>query len=179
MFRLLSFSSQALDEMRSQLALYIRERGREIQQSLLPATSVMAAAAKPWAATGPLAVRWMGEICTLQAYSDQLLVQSLGGDGRFQTGITEAFQTIVNSTAKSPELLALFIDENFNRRSRNSEQQVDLAVQQAINVFRYLNDKDVFERHYKQHLAKRLLGGKSISEETERLFITKLKVFHH
>ena len=40
---------------------------------------------------------------------------------------------------------------------------------------RYLREKDVFEKYYKAHLAKRLLSQRSSSEESERQFITKLK----
>ena len=36
--------------------------------------------------------------------------------------------------------------------------------------------QDVFERYYKQHLAKRLLLGKSISDDSEKNMISKLKV---
>ena len=43
-------------------------------------------------------------------------------------------------------------------------------------LFRYLHEKDVFEKYYKQHLAKRLLGGRSISDDAERSMIGKLKV---
>ena len=40
---------------------------------------------------------------------------------------------------------------------------------------RYLTEKDVFEKYYKQHLAKRLLSGRQISDEAERSLLIKLK----
>jgi cullin 3 len=39
-----------------------------------------------------------------------------------------------------------------------------------------LKEKDIFDRYYKQHLAKRLLLGKSVGEDAERSMISKLKV---
>jgi cullin 3 len=42
-------------------------------------------------------------------------------------------------------------------------------------VFRYLQDKDVFESFYKQHLAKRLLSGRSVSDDAERAMVSQLK----
>ena len=42
-------------------------------------------------------------------------------------------------------------------------------------VFRYLEEKDVFERYYKQHLAKRLLLNKSASDDAEKNMISRLK----
>jgi len=44
-------------------------------------------------------------------------------------------------------------------------------------VFRFLEDRDVFERYYKQHLAKRLLSHRSVSDDAERAMIAKLKVW--
>lgn len=38
-----------------------------------------------------------------------------------------------------------------------------------------MSDKDVFEAHYKQRLAKRLLGKKSVSDEAERAMVSQLK----
>lgn len=43
-------------------------------------------------------------------------------------------------------------------------------------LFRFLKEKDIFDRYYKQHLAKRLLLGKSVGEDAERSMISKLKV---
>jgi len=42
-------------------------------------------------------------------------------------------------------------------------------------IFRFLQEKDVFEKYYKQHLAKRLLLGRSVSDDAERNMIAKLK----
>ena len=49
-------------------------------------------------------------------------------------------------------------------------------MDKTITVFRYLTDKDVFERYYKGHLAKRLLLGRSVSHDAERQMLGKLKV---
>ena len=46
----------------------------------------------------------------------------------------------------------------------------------VVSLFRFLSDKDVFEKYYKQHLSKRLLGNHSVSEDSERLMIAKLKM---
>ncbi len=42
-------------------------------------------------------------------------------------------------------------------------------------LFRFIQEKDVFEKYYKQHLAKRLLLGRSVSDDAERNMISKLK----
>jgi len=42
-------------------------------------------------------------------------------------------------------------------------------------LFRFIQEKDVFEKYYKQHLAKRLLLGCSVSDDAEKGMISKLK----
>lgn len=43
-------------------------------------------------------------------------------------------------------------------------------------LFKVLQEKDVFEKYYKQHLSYRLLGNTSVSEDTEKSMILRLKV---
>ncbi len=59
---------------------------------------------------------------------------------------------------------------------QHSEQEVEAILEKTILLFRFLQDKDVFERYYKQHLAKRLLLNKSVSDDFEKSMISKLKV---
>jgi cullin 3 len=56
-----------------------------------------------------------------------------------------------------------------------SEQEVEAVLDKSMVLFRYLQEKDVFERYYKQHLAKRLLLNKSVSDDAEKNMISKLK----
>ena len=35
-------------------------------------------------------------------------------------------------------------------------------LDRVMMLFRYLQEKDVFEKYYKQHLAKRLLSGRAV-----------------
>jgi cullin 3 len=53
---------------------------------------------------------------------------------------------------------------------------VDIVLDKTITVFRYITEKDIFERYYKGHLAKRLLLGRSVSDDAERGMLAKLKV---
>lgn len=45
-----------------------------------------------------------------------------------------------------------------------------------MSLFRFLQEKDLFERYYKQHLSRRLLTRKTISDDSEKNVIAKLKV---
>ena len=57
-----------------------------------------------------------------------------------------------------------------------SEEDIDVLLDKVMMLFRFIQEKDVFEKYYKQHLAKRLLLGKSCSDDAERNMIGKLKV---
>jgi Cullin family len=56
---------------------------------------------------------------------------------------------------------------------------VNERLERVIKIFRYLQDKDVFEGFYKNSLSKRLLdarqGATILLEEAEKLLVLKLK----
>jgi hypothetical protein len=56
-----------------------------------------------------------------------------------------------------------------------SESEINDRLDKVIHIFRYLQDKDIFEGFYKNSLAKRLLDQRSTSEDAEKLLILKLK----
>ena len=68
------------------------------------------------------------------------------------------------------------VDELMRRGFKGAtERDVERQLDQVILIFRYLNDKDVFEAYYKQHLAKRLLHARSMPSDAERSMLAKLK----
>lgn len=78
---------------------------------------------------------------------------------------------------KAPEFISLFIDEHLRKGLKGkTDAEIELVLTKTIVVFRYLTEKDVFERYYKGHLAKRLLQSKSVSDDAERGMLAKLKV---
>jgi len=57
----------------------------------------------------------------------------------------------------------------------SAEDETESTLDKVVMIFRFLQDKDVFEKYYKQHLAKRLLSGRVVSDDSERSMISKLK----
>lgn len=53
---------------------------------------------------------------------------------------------------------------------------MESILDKAMVLFKFMQEKDVFERYYKQHLARRLLTNKSVSDDSEKNMISKLKV---
>lgn len=57
-----------------------------------------------------------------------------------------------------------------------SEQDVESFLEKALMLFKFLQEKDVFEKYYKQHLSDRLLSNTGVSDEIEKSMILRLKV---
>lgn len=49
-------------------------------------------------------------------------------------------------------------------------------MDKTITLFRFITEKDAFERYYKAHLARRLLLNRSVSDDAERGMIAKLRI---
>jgi cullin 3 len=72
--------------------------------------------------------------------------------------------------------LVSFLAQFTSHPSQKTDQEVEAVLEKSIIVFRFLTEKDVFERYYKTHLAKRLLLGRSVSDDAERGMLAKLKI---
>lgn len=95
-------------------------------------------------------------------------------DPQFHKSIKQGFEGFMNTNTICAGYLAQYIDELLRSKSR-FEEELDTRVAQVIALFRYLQDKDVFEEFYKTLLAKRLLNSKGTSDEAEKIVISKLK----
>ncbi|EJW84073.1 Cullin-1 [Wuchereria bancrofti] len=81
-----------------------------------------------------------------------------------------------NSTSKSPELLARYCDLLLKKSAKNPEEnELEELLNQIMIVFKYIEDKDVFQKFYTKMLAKRLVNELSASDEAESNMISKLK----
>ncbi|ORZ13252.1 Cullin [Absidia repens] len=183
MYKLFSRVSNGLNEMKSEISNYILQRGSDINQQInadTPAISMTSAKQKATNAPGgggaQPAIRWVEQVLGLQSKFDRILDISANKDKAFQTAFNEAFEQFINENPKSAEFISLFIDENLKKGLKGkTEDEVDEVLDKTIMLFRFLCDKDVFERYYKQHLAKRLLFNRSVSDDAERGMLGKLK----
>ncbi|PCH42168.1 Cullin-domain-containing protein [Wolfiporia cocos MD-104 SS10] len=123
------------------------------------------------------ALKWVQDVLDLKDRFNTFLDVAFQKDREIESSMTEAFETFINLNQKAPEFISLFIDDNLKKGLKGkSEEEVDIILDKTIVVFRYITDKDIFERYYKNHLAKRLLLGRSISDDAERSMLAKLKV---
>lgn len=57
----------------------------------------------------------------------------------------------------------------------DEDAELDRQLDQGLELFRFIQGKDVFEAFYKKDLARRLLMGRSASQDAERNMLSKLK----
>ncbi|KAK8534603.1 hypothetical protein V6N13_080943 [Hibiscus sabdariffa] len=107
---------------------------------------------------------------------DNIISQAFCNDKMFQNALNSSFEYFINLNNRSPEFISLFVDDKLRKGLKGvGEEEVEIILDKVMMLFRYLQEKDVFEKYYKQHLAKRLLSGKTVSDEAERSLIVKLK----
>lgn len=125
------------------------------------------------------ALKWVEDVLALKDRFDLIWKRAFESDQGMQTALTRSFAEFINSPAfpRSSEYISLFIDENMKKGIKGkTEAEVDVVLEKAITLLRYIADKDLFERYYKKHLCKRLLMAKSLSNDVEQQMISRMKI---
>ncbi|PAV80920.1 hypothetical protein WR25_04768, partial [Diploscapter pachys] len=117
----------------------------------------------------------------------KLISDAFKMDNSFFQALDKASFTFINSNSvtrkagkfaayKSPELLARYCD-GFLRKSREQprEEELERIIEDVMTIFKYIEDKDMFSRHYSKLLSKRLIYNISASEDAENGMISKLR----
>lgn len=122
------------------------------------------------------AIRWVDDVLALKDKFDNFHLNCFNEDIIIQSAVTRSFSEFINQFGRSSEYVSLFIDDNLKRGIRGkTEAEVDDVLDKAIVLVRYLSDRDMFERYYQKHLARRLLQGKSESQAAEKEMISRMK----
>ncbi|OWR44585.1 Cullin-3, partial [Danaus plexippus plexippus] len=161
MYKLLSRVDEGLRTVADAVSAHLREQGRALVTDTHSNTN---------------AIAYVQNLLDLKDRFDHFLHNSFNNDKIFKHMIASDFEYFLNLNNKSPEFLSLFIDGKLKKGEKGmSEQEIEAVLDKTMVLFRFLQEKDVFERYYKQHLAKRLLLNKSVSDDSEKNMISKLK----
>jgi cullin 2 len=103
-------------------------------------------------------------------------------DEKFIEALDRACRVAVNHKVsdkehcRAAELMARYCDELLKKCVNGvSDTEVDNKLTGAIAIFKYVDDKDVYNRHYSHMLSKRLIYGTSHSMDAEESMISRLK----
>lgn len=173
MYRLVRMVPTGLVALNKALREYATTRGRAINESAR-ATKTGEGAPVP---TAELAIAWVNEVLAFKTQFDHVLYTSFQGDKSCEAAINEAFDSFINMNVRAPEFISLFIDEHLKKGAKGmSDEEIEGVLVKTITIFRFVHEKDMFERYYKLHLTRRLLHGRSVSDDAERGMIAKFKV---
>uniref|UniRef100_A0A667XA51 Cullin 3 n=1 Tax=Myripristis murdjan TaxID=586833 RepID=A0A667XA51_9TELE len=161
MYKLFSRVPNGLKTMCECMSSYLREQGKALVSE---------------EGEGKNPVDYIQGLLDLKTRFDRFLLESFNNDRLFKQTIAGDFEYFLNLNSRSPEYLSLFIDDKLKKGVKGlTEQEVESILDKAMVLFRFMQEKDVFERYYKQHLGRRLLSNKSVSDDSEKNMISKLK----
>ncbi|RKP39507.1 Cullin [Dimargaris cristalligena] len=128
-----------------------------------------------------------------------LVANTFSNDSGFVVELDKACREFINrnsickqgDSVRSPELLARFSDSLLRKApakaavstattsggaGTSDDNLLEQQLSGIMTVFKYIDDKDVFQKFYSKMLAKRLINRTSVSEDAEANMISKLKV---
>ncbi|KXS20409.1 Cullin-domain-containing protein, partial [Gonapodya prolifera JEL478] len=104
------------------------------------------------------------------------------GNAAYIAAVDKALGTIVNDSSSNPhaqssEVLARYCDLLLKKSTKIAlaDAEVETKLGSLITIFKYIEDKDVFQKFYSRTLAKRLIFATSVSDDLEASMISRLK----
>jgi len=171
MYRLLSRIREGLDPLRNKFETHVRKAGL--------------AAIEKVAANGDNVEPkvYIDALLQVHAKYQNMVNMAFAGESEFVRSLDNACREFVNrnklckaSSTKSPELLARYTDSLLKKGAKSPEEsELEEMLVQIMTVFKYIEDKDVFQKFYSRMLAKRLVHVSSVSDDAETSMISKLK----
>ncbi|KIK69633.1 hypothetical protein GYMLUDRAFT_34019 [Collybiopsis luxurians FD-317 M1] len=175
MYALLSRIPEGLDPLRKRFEEHVKKAG------LLAVSKLAGEGGAAEESLDPKA--YVDALLEVHQKNSETVARSFRGEAGFVASLDKACREFVNrnaatgnSNTKSPELLAKHADLLLRKNNKLAEE-VDLegALNRVMILFKYIEDKDVFQTFYTTKLSKRLIHGVSASDESEASMISKLK----
>ncbi|KAL4873749.1 hypothetical protein BDV12DRAFT_52519 [Aspergillus spectabilis] len=171
MYRLLSRIKEGLDPLRTKFEAHVRKAG-------LAAVEKVAAEGESFEPK-----MYVDALLSVHTRYHSLVKEAFNGESEFVRSLDNACREFVNrnkicksGSTKTPELLARYTDSLLKKGSKAAEEsELEEMLVQIMTVFKYIEDKDVFQKFYSKMLAKRLVHVSSVSDDAETSMISKLK----
>ena len=171
MYNLLSRIPDGLDPLRAKFEAHVRKAG-------------LAAVAKVAVDADKLEPKvYVDALLEIHTQYQGLVKQAFKDEPEFTRSLDNACREFVNrnqicksGSNKSPELLAKYADTLLKKSASGAEENdLEATLVQIMTVFKYIEDKDVFQKFYSRMLARRLVHTSSSSDDAETSMISKLK----
>jgi len=175
MYALLARIPEGLEPLRKRFEEHVKRSGLAAVTKLVGEGSAAADSIDPKA--------YVDALLEVHQKNSETVTRSFRGEAGFVASLDKACREFVNrnaatgtSTTKSPELLAKHADALLRKSNKMAEEEdLEGALNKVMILFKYIDDKDVFQTYYTTKLSKRLIHGVSASDEAEASMISKLK----
>jgi cullin 2 len=164
MYVLLKPLSTAIPILIHEFELYVKKSGMEFIAST---------------ANDP--AQFVASITHLHEKFSQMVVSVFATDGEFVASLDRAIQSVVNhredpkQPPKISEKLNRYIDALMRTKKGKTETEIEALLSKSIVIFRYIDDKDLFQKYYSKMLCTRLISNLSFSMDLEESMINKMK----
>jgi cullin 1 len=172
MYALLSRIPDGLDPLRTRFETHVRKAGLNAVQKI---QSSEGDKLEPKV--------YVDALLEIHTQYQGLVKRAFNDEPEFTRSLDNACREFVNrnevcksGSSKSPELLAKYTDVLLRKSSTSIEEaELERTLTQIMTVFKYIEDKDVFQKFYSRMLARRLVHSNSSSDDAETSMISKLK----
>ena len=192
MYSLLSRITEGLEPLRRKFEDHVKKAGLAAVEKLITTGGANGSeGAEESSDVDPKA--YVDALLEVHTKNSETVQRSFRGEAGFVASLDKACREFVNrnaatlvtapgsstptsSSTRSPELLAKQADALLRKSNKVSEEQdLESTLNQVMIIFKYIEDKDVFQNFYSNKLSKRLIHGASASDEAEASMISKLK----
>lgn len=175
MYSLLSRIPEGLEPLRKNFEEHVKKAGLAAVSKLVGESGANVDALDPKA--------YVDALLDVHRKNSDTVTRSFRGEAGFVASLDKACREFVNrnaatgpSNSKSPELIAKHADLLLRKNNKLAEEgDLEGALNRVMILFKYIEDKDVFQTFYTTKLSKRLIHGVSASDESEASMISKLK----
>ncbi|KAF7314218.1 CULLIN-2 domain-containing protein [Mycena kentingensis (nom. inval.)] len=180
MYALLMRIPEGLEPLRKRFEEHVKKAGLAAVAKLVGDGSAVAGET---AAEGIDPKTYVDALLEVHKKNSETVTRSFRAEAGFVASLDKACRDFVNrnaatgaSNSKSPELIAKHADLLLRKNNKMAEEDdLEAALNRVMVLFKYIEDKDVFQQFYTTKLSKRLIHGVSASDESEASMISKLK----
>ncbi|KAM9894108.1 hypothetical protein OXX79_008925 [Metschnikowia pulcherrima] len=187
MYTLLAKVPSTLQALANELESFIRAEAAQAIQDLKTASEAQEAQTekpgrRPQSAVSPKAYihtlvrvyEKFNDVVFNSFKKDPLFIKSLDSACRHFVNVNVIATPTPKAGSKSPELLAKYADAFLKATGKEADIE-NMTADNLVLILKYIEDKDVFENHYRRLLAKRLINSNTKSDELEEGILQKLQ----
>lgn len=174
MFHLLSRISGGLDKLKLEFEQYVGDQG-------------LIAIMKYNSTNSSDPRGYINSILDIYQRYNAVVIEAFDSEAGFVTALDKACKMFINknavtessgSSSKSAELLAKYCDLLLKKKPSDAdEMEIVDSLNQAMIIFKYIEEKDIFQSFYSKMLAKRLVQQMNTAgnDDAETIMIAKLR----